>query len=116
MRKLMWFTFGFALACGLCAYLLPVNWILPAVTGVLLVQAAALAAMQKWKNFRKAAMLCFGCAVGLCWFLLFSGKYLAVPVSMDGTKTELTVTATDYSYETDYGIAVDAAEISFSFS
>jgi competence protein ComEC len=107
----MWFTFGFVLACGLCAYLLPANWILPAVTGVLLVQAAALAAMQKWKNFLKAAMLCFGCAVGLCWFLLFSGKYLAVPVSMDGTKAQLTVTATDYSYETDYGIAVDAAVV-----
>ena len=107
MRKLMWFSIGFALACGICAYLLPVKWILPAVTGALLLQAAALAAMQKWKNFRIPAMVFFGCTVGLFWFLLFSGKYLSIPVSMDGTKTQLTVTATDYSYETDYGIAVD---------
>ena len=107
MRKLMWFTLGFVLACALCAYLLPVKWILPAVTIVLLVQAAAIAAMRKWKTLRMSALLLFGCAAGLCWFLLFSSRYLTVPVSMDGTKTQLTVTATDYSYETDYGMAVD---------
>ena len=111
MRILMWFTFGFVLACGLCAYLLPVTWILPAVTGVLLFQAAALAAIRTRKFFRIPAMLCFGCVVGFCWFLLFCGKYLAVPVSLDGEKIQMTVTATDYSYETDYGIAVDGTVI-----
>ena len=106
MRKLMWFTIGFALSCGICTYLLPREWILPAITATLLLQAAALVAMQKWKYFRVCAMLCFGCAIGFAWFLLFGSRYLAVPLALDATEAQLTVTATDYSYETDYGVAV----------
>ena len=107
MRKLMCFALGFVIACGICAYLLPKEWILPAIFAVLLLQGGAMLAMEKWKYFRVAATVLFGCAVGLAWFLTFSSRYLAVPMAMDGTEMQLTVTATDYSYETDYGIAVD---------
>ena len=107
MRKLMWFAMGFALSCGICAYWLPEEWILPGIAAVLLLEAASVLLSWKWKDLRIAAVLFLGCIMGLGWFLLFSSRYLNVPVSMDGKAEQLTVTVTDYSYDTDYGTSVD---------
>ncbi len=107
MRKLMWFTIGFVVSCGLCAYGLPKAWIIPSVATFLFLSAVALVLSGNWKWVRTVAMACFGGAVGLCWFLLFWNFYLSVPVSLDGTEQKELLTATDYSYETDYGIGVD---------
>lgn len=111
MRKLMWFSMGFALSCGICAYILPGEWILPGIAVALVFQAAAMIAMGKWKPARMAAMLLCGCAVGLGWFSLFSSRYLSVPVATDGEVKQLTVTASDYSYDTDYGTALDGTVV-----
>ena len=107
MRKLMWFAIGFVLSCVLCAYGLPRLWIIPSVCVSLALMIAALAAMGKWKPIRTVAMLCFGCAVGLCWFRLFDNQYLSAAVSLDAVETDTVITVTDYSYETTYGIGVD---------
>lgn len=111
MRKLMWFTIGFAVSCALCAYVLVDAWIVPAAYAAVAVTALVTMLMLKWKSFRFAAMTCFGCALGMGWFLLFHSHYLAVPIRMDGAEQFLTVTATDYSYETDYGLGVDGAVV-----
>ena len=107
MRKLMWFTIGFATACGLCAYGLPQGWILPVCFAALVLAAATALLIRKWKPVRRAAAACAGCAVGLVWYLFFYQFYLLPPVSLDGQELEASITAGDYSYETSYGSAVD---------
>ena len=107
MRKLMWFAIGFVLSCGLCAYGLPKSWIVPSVCVVLVLMGVAVTAMLRWKSLRTAAMAFFGCTVGLCWFLLFQNQYLSAAVAVDGQEMHATLTVTDYSYVTNYGIGAD---------
>ena len=107
MRKLMWFTIGFGMACALCAYGLPDRWILPVVVLSLFLFGGFLFARKRWKQARIPAVLCLGCALGLSWFALFQNRYLHLPVSLDGMESDVMITASDYSYETNYGSAVD---------
>ena len=107
MRKLMWFAIGFAASCGLCAYGMSKDWIIPVLALFVFLGAVSLVLSGTWKWLRVCAMAFAGCAVGLCWFLVFWNQYLSVPVAMDGVEQNAVITVTDYSYETDYGIAVD---------
>ena len=64
MRKLMWFAIGFGLACGYCAYCSPDSLLLPLV----LLAAFGIFLGLHTRQMRPAELLCFGCALGLCWF------------------------------------------------
>ena len=107
MRKLMWFTMGFGAACAFCAYC----W----VTAELLIPAAVFAGLflvlllgGRWKSCLKpAAVLALGIAAGLFWFQTYSSVYLSGTAGLDGVMAEVTARCTDYSYETDYGCAVE---------
>lgn len=107
MRKLMWFTLGFGAACALCAYL----WItegltLPAFQLTLLFVALILG--SRWLKWLKpVAAVCIGCAVGLGWFQLYCDHYLSLAAGLDGKIADVTARCTDYSYQTDYGTAVE---------
>ena len=102
MRKLMWFTIGFAVASGLAVWILPANRI---VTSILI---GAILTLLGWKfGVKRLALAMLGCTVGLSWYLGFMKLYLLPAYSMDGMTTHITVTATEYSYETDYGVGVD---------
>lgn len=102
MRRLLWFTLGFATACGMGIWLPMGNWLLP-TTLLCMVMC-----MVGWKlKWLKAGAVFLGCALGLFWFGFFMRQYLLPAHAMDGSTIQTTVTATDYSYETDYGIAVD---------
>ena len=105
MRKLMWFTIGFAAACGLCTYFLPVNWIIPGAVVVGLLSALGV----PFPSLRRMGLTCLGLAVGFGWFLLFRHSYLLPAIAMDGTEVEAAITITDYSYETNYGVAADGS-------
>ena len=107
MRKLMWFTIGFGIACALCAYGLPGEWIVPSMLVSACLLAAGLWLSRKWKPVRTAAMTAFGCIIGLCWCLLFRQYYLAPVVFLDCAEQEVVITVTDYSYATEYGTGVD---------
>lgn len=102
MRRLMWFTIGFAAACALGVWVLPVNWIIPIV-----LTAGFLAVIGRKLQLRPGAALLLGCYVGLIWYLGFQKFYLIPARNMDGITVDTTVTAVNYSYETDYGCAVD---------
>ena len=103
MRKLMLFAMGFAGGCGLCAYLLSEAWILPlCAVGVVCVIAGLL-----WKPIRRASLCGLGLLLGLVWCMFFRDLYLKPAMAVDGQTVEVTITATDYSYETDYGSAFD---------
>ena len=103
----MWFTVGFGISCGLCAYILPDNWILPGIVLALSFAGAGIFAAKRWKPVRVPAMACFGCALGFSWFLFFGNFYLQPARALDGQEREAVITAADYSYETSYGSAVD---------
>lgn len=102
MRKLTWFSLGFAAACAMCVWLMPVRFLLPVV---LIFAAAGVAA---WKfRFYKPLIFLAGCCVGIVWYGAFHGYYLSPALGADGRNIQITATATDYSYDTDYGVAVD---------
>ena len=105
MRKLMWFTLGFGAACALGTYVYS-NWLI--AIAALLLSAGALVLEGKWKYLRIAAAVCLGVAVGSTWFYIYNGLYLQDAWLMDGESLTIDAEATNYSYETNYGSAVEA--------
>ena len=107
MRKLMWFTLGFGAACAFCAY----SW----MTEGLLIPALILAGLfvglligsKYFKFLRIPAVVCLGGAVALLWFQTYSGIYISRASALDGQIADVTARCTDYSYQTDYGSAVE---------
>lgn len=107
MRKLMWFTIGFAAACGLSAYVLPPEWMKPCLW-----VAAAAACMSgimgsRLSFCRRAALVLLGCSLGLGWYCGFQTRYLEPAAILDGQTVEVTIRTSDYSRETDYGISAE---------
>lgn len=107
MRKLMWFVIGFAAATFFgCGWLGGASFLLAAgVAGAAL--AVCLVLMLRFPKFRVPGMVIFGCILGFLWQLGYDGYYLSTARQMDQTKETFTIYATDYSYETDYGCAVE---------
>lgn len=102
MRKLMWFSIGFGAACALGVWVIGVNFL---VISVLVSAFLSLAARKI--GFHRLCTVFLGCCLGLIWYLGFQKFYLIPAHAMDGQTIETTVTATDYSYDTDYGVGVD---------
>ena len=102
----MWFTMGYAVACGVGTYLLRGSGllILSAILGGL-----ALAAwfLRKHEAFKRAGVLLLGCAVGFSSFFGYECFRLRPAALMDGETTEVTICSTGYSWETEYGCACD---------
>lgn len=103
----MWFAIGFGAVCALCAYCAVDAWMIPLILISGILTAGFAVAGRRWQGILRAAFLFLGCAVGLVWFSGFQRYYLLPALAVDGTTIETTVTATDYSYETTYGSAVD---------
>ena len=107
MRKLMWFTLGFGAVCTFCAYAwVTEGLILPALAFALLF-AVCLFGGRRIKGLKIAAAVCLGCAAGLMWFQIYSANYLSLAAMLDGQNAYVTAQCTDYSYQTDYGTAVE---------
>ena len=107
MRKLMWFTIGFAMAAAIGMYLLQGSWYFLASGVTALFLAVFLWLMHRYPKFRIGAVLLLGCIVGFVWLSVFEYTYLSVPRVADGQKIKLTLTATEYSQESAYGCVVD---------
>ena len=107
MRKLMWFTIGFGAACALCSYfwLTTGLWIAAVMMLVLFSGSALLSRQIRW--MRCAAAVCLGCAAGFLWFQFYASFYLLPAAELDGKIADTTAYCTDYSYETDFGSAVE---------
>ena len=107
MRKLMWFTVGAAAASGLSVYLLSLDMlgILAAVCAVLFTAMLILSIVCRRAKPAAAALL--GAALLLNWNYGFRTLYLSPITQLDGQTVELTVTLTDYSQQTQYGIVVE---------
>ena len=111
MRKLLWFTVGFAAGCGLCASLFWQHSLVPALVYSLISGAICLALKSKNDFFRIPALLFSGLTLSLCWFALLRGFYLSPVQHLDGQTIRLRVTATDYSEKTDYGFSLEGIAV-----
>lgn len=106
MRRLMWFSLGFAVSCGLWAYGLKLSVQVPLVLLIVLWFAA-----RRWEVLKPGIVLALGSGAGVLWFMLFSAVYLAAPAGLDGQTVDAQIQITDYSYETNYGCAADGVII-----
>ena len=104
MRILMWFAIGFTAACAVTVYLFNEMSLLPVLIAAIL---AVVLFLLKWKPCKITAVIAVGCAIGFAWNWGYRALFLADPQELDGACLVATVTAGDYSYETDTGIAVD---------
>lgn len=107
MRKLMWFSAGFALATiiGLC--FLSGSWYFLASGVAALLLCLSIILLKRFPKSRVFAGILFGLFLGFLWMTMFEHHYLSIPRTADGKKMVLTLTATDYSEDTKYGSVVD---------
>ena len=98
----MWFTIGFTVACALGAYLHAGLWTI----GVYLV-AAVLILLSRRLKLQFALLIVFGLAAGTIWNGVHNDLYIQPLYPLDGEKLHATVTVSDYSFDTDYGTALD---------
>ena len=106
MRKLMWFTVGYAVACGICALFLDTVWF-PLLLISLIVFALGIFAGRKWQKMRLLTAVGLGCGAGILLFFLFDSLYLSHAKALNERELAVTIIASDYSYESDYRIGVD---------
>ena len=107
MRKLLWFTMGFSAALAFAAYLLPPGLYFYASGAVAIMLALCLVLLLRFSKVRIAAMILFGCVMGLVWQSVFDANYLSTARNLDGQTQELTLTAQNRSELTDYGAATE---------
>lgn len=102
MRYLMWFTIGFTAACAAGAYLSAGIWL-----AVVCIAAAIPLFFLKSSKGKIAAVILLGFCIGSVWFWRYDTFRLQPVKQNDGQTIEAAVTVTDYSFETDYGVAAD---------
>lgn len=103
----MWFTLGFGASCVLGAYWIWNELALIAVIAAILCLGFFLLRIR-WKWLRCVSAVFLGICLGACWFLGYNTLYLQQARGLDGQNLTVTAIASDYSYATDYGSAVEA--------
>ena len=107
MRKLMWFTIGFAVACAVFSYGMGNVWIFPSVLLAVLAGIAAVIISRKKTVMQPLLGILAGCMAGTIWFGMFHFAYVRPVTVLDGQQMHLTITASDYSAATEYGAVVN---------
>ncbi len=106
MRRLVWLAVGFAAACAFGAYFYN-PWLLP-IALLFLLLALLFHVLTKWKqSLRILCAVCLGVSMGLGIFNVYDRFVLRDARQMEGKTRQVTIEATDYSYETDRGSAFD---------
>lgn len=107
MRKLVWFTLGLGAACAFCANVWMLErLILPGILFGMLFLLGMLGG-RRIGILKPIAVCCLGICAGLLWVQVFHAVYLSVLTPVDGAMADVTARCTDYSYETEYGSAVE---------
>lgn len=105
MRRLMWFSVGFAACCAAAAYLPWNGWLLPAAVLLLLTSIVLCAVKPIPVNIAGTVLL--GFAIASFWNWGFDTFYLSTAKHYDEKSLYASVELTDYSTETEYGNSVD---------
>ncbi|MBE6941280.1 MAG: DNA internalization-related competence protein ComEC/Rec2 [Ruminococcaceae bacterium] len=110
MRRLMWFSIGFAAACMAGAFLYQ-QWLV--LGAVIILTAAGILALvhKKYGNCLLPLLILLGLGIGLGWFCAYDYLFVTLPRAADGKQLNVSIEATEYSYETDYGSAVEGTVI-----
>ena len=106
MRKLMWFTIGYAMACAYGTWAARGSGLLLA-GAVCLVLSAALWRFREHPAVKRGMVLALGGAFGCLAFFGYAVFVLGPAAAMDGVEAEVSIRVTDYSWQTDYGVAAD---------
>jgi hypothetical protein len=107
MRKLMWFTIGFVCACilGVFAWDSWLCWLFAVASACFLVTLVA----KRWIRFlRILTAFSLGLSIGIGWFAVYDSMFLQFPKEIDGKTASASMTISDYSIQTDYGMRADA--------
>lgn len=107
MRKLVWFTIGFAAACAMGAYALSENLLL-VFSAVALAGCGALWLLCRrfdWKPI--PVLVALGLCLGFSWYWGYDSYYLSPARELDGQTTEASIRVLDFSFDTQYGVAAD---------
>ena len=105
MRILVWFTIGFVLAAIVGAYLYSGIWLLLAALLCVLIISCLLLFRTKINPI--LVVVCIGLTVGLCYHWGYDRVMLSSAKAYDGSAVPAEVTATDFSFDTGYGMGVD---------
>lgn len=107
MRKLMWFTIGFAAGCAVGAYIGCGPWLWLCAAILLAVGFALYLLSDDGARTRIAALLLAGLAFG-CFVFTAQDAIVHNPArEVDGKKIQTQIEICDYSCETNSGIAAD---------
>ena len=110
MRRLMWFSIGFAAACLLGA-LLYEHWLVLIAVIALIIACILAVVHKKYGNCLLPLLIVLGIGIGLCWFGAYDYLFVTLPRAADGKQFNVCIEATEYSYETDYGSAVEGTVV-----
>ncbi len=105
MRKLMWFTVGFAAAAAVGAYLYSGKYLM--ILAVLFVLPMTVLLFCKNMTCKLVATVLIGFVSGLFCYSIFDNITLSNIRSYDGTEQWISFEATDYAFQTEYGYGVD---------
>lgn len=105
MRILVWFTIGFTAAIALGVYCLGGSFLL--LLALFAAAAGAALLFLRDKLCKIAAIILLGFFVGSFWMWGYDTLYMKTMRQFDGQSISTTVTVTDYSYDTQYGVAAD---------
>ncbi|MBE6946970.1 MAG: DNA internalization-related competence protein ComEC/Rec2 [Ruminococcaceae bacterium] len=106
MRKLVWFSVGFAIASfiGAATYgqwlFLLGGLMLPLIAFFMLLR-------RKFPKCKLMLIILIGCMAGFLWFGAYDHFIVLFPRAMDGQIVPVTIEATDYSYPSGYGTALE---------
>ena len=106
VRKLVWFGIGFTAACFLGAVFYG-GWLLLCAVISLVLSGLLMVFAKGWEKGAFLRVIVIGCTAGFLWFGIYDALFVMIPRIADGARFAVTMEATDYSYETDYGSAVE---------
>ena len=106
MRKLLWFSMGFAAACGICANFLWSSKSVLLLSAFLIFATAFLLFAIKRRFLRVVSVVLLGISLGFGWFFLYNSMYLRPIEPLDRTTISLSITASDYSKQSAYSYSV----------
>ncbi len=106
MRKLVWFSTGFA-AASLIGAVFYGGWLLLCAVISFIFAGLFTVFGKGWAKTAIFRLIFIGSTAGFLWFGLYDAIFVAIPRIADGESLTVTMEATDYSYETDYGSAVE---------
>lgn len=107
MRKLMWFSVGFAAACFAGVYWLPQETVLIAAAAALVCMLACFGFRYRWHTTVIMAVVLLGATIGFTWQRGYDYFYLRDARRHDGDTITATIEAADYSFDSGYGTAAD---------